>query len=156
MSEFFLFITGITFSFFCAFLKQAYVNSQYTNVFTLILDVLVSGFAGLIIACVLSEYFHSPLAFIGLCGAGGLGGAQALQYLMTKKVATKVVLDGEEPDEDIEFNITDNSTDVNGLVNEIINDKVEENNQLYTHSDEHDEGFAIQLDNSETKIKVIK
>ena len=173
MSDFFLIITGMSFSFFCAVLKQTYVNVQYANMFTLLIDIFVSGFAGLIIACVLSEYFHSPLAFIGLCGAGGLGGAQALQYLMTRKIITKVTLDGEENDEELEdINLYENKNDLQDLIDEAMDREVDENNQQFleeqytkenengSNEDAHNdasnkEDFHVKLDDEHSKIKIV-
>lgn len=79
------------FSLFCAILKKLHDVKYYPkNIYTFIVDVLLSSVSGLLIAMTLLDFVESKILLMGLSGLGGMFGVSALKILMCKKLNKKI------------------------------------------------------------------
>lgn len=95
MFSFVLVICCFAFALACALCKRMYEDSKRSGRYEYIMDVLISGIAGLCSGFILSEYLTSTLAIIGISGACGLFGVEALKLIVTYKLSSKIFIDTE-------------------------------------------------------------
>lgn len=93
MVGFVLVVCCFSFSLACALCKRMYEDAKRSGKYEYIMDVLVSGIAGLCSGFILSEYLTSTLAIIGISGACGLFGVEALKLIVTYKLSNKIFID---------------------------------------------------------------
>lgn len=95
MANCFLLLACLLFSFACNLVKKVYDNHNYHSTSVMLCSAILSGLSGFVFALVLSEFFSSPLAIIGLSGIGGFFGTKAVNAIIKTRVGSKLIADEE-------------------------------------------------------------
>ena len=95
MANCFLLLACLLFSFACNLVKKIYDNRSYHSTSAMLCSAVLSGLSGFVFALVLSEFFSSPLAIVGLSGIGGFFGTKAVNAIIKTRVGSKLIADDE-------------------------------------------------------------
>lgn len=101
--EYLLILFCSIFSLFCSLIKQLYDAHYYPrNLYSFVIDVILSAVSGIIVTLILSEYVESELTLIGLSGLGGMVGLSGIKAIIKIRLGQKI---------QIQF-VDDNDTDI--------------------------------------------